>query len=234
MRDPYEILGVTKSASEAEIKKAFRGLAKKHHPDTHGGDEKAAKKFQEISGAYDLLGDKEKRAKFDSGEIGAAGNRRGFDPRAHGGRGGPFGGGHEFYQEWGGPGGAAGGEQAQGFRAEDIFADLFGGLGGGRGRRNQPMKGEDFAYAMTVAFDEAAKGSTRRLTLPDGREIEHLPLPDDYTTNLCFGGPDLRTAYITLSGTGRLVAMALPPPGPPLHLLNRWGRAAALSPLPQP
>lgn len=173
MRDPYEILGVTKSASEAEIKKAFRGLAKKHHPDTHGGDEKAAKKFQEISGAYDILGDKEKRAKFDSGEIDAAGNPRGFDPRAHGGRGGPFGGGgHEFYQEWGGPGGAAGGEQAQGFRAEDIFADLFGGLGGGRGRRNQPMKGEDFAYAMTVAFDEAAKGSTRRLTLPDGREID--------------------------------------------------------------
>ncbi len=80
MRDPYDILGVSKSASEAEIKKAFRNLAKKHHPDTHEGDDKAASRFQEISGAYDILGDKEKRAKFDRGEIDAQGNPRGFEP----------------------------------------------------------------------------------------------------------------------------------------------------------
>ncbi len=108
MRDPYEILGVTKSASEAEIKKAFRGLAKKHHPDTHGGDEKAAKKFQEISGAYDILGDKEKRAKFDSGEIDAGRQSARLRPprpwlprrplRSAARR--------EFHHEWGGPGGA--------------------------------------------------------------------------------------------------------------------------------
>lgn len=169
MRDPYDILGVSKSASEAEIKKAFRGLAKKHHPDAHGGDEKAQKRFQEISGAYEILGDKEKKAKFDRGEIDAAGNPRGFEG-AHGFRGGPFGGGggeREFHFEWGGPGG----ESAEGFRAEDIFSDLFGGFGGGR-KRNQPRKGEDFAYALTVSFDEAAKGGTRRLSLPDGREID--------------------------------------------------------------
>lgn len=180
MRDPYEILGVSKSASEAEIKKAFRGLAKKHHPDAHGGDEKAQKRFQEISGAYEILGDKEKKAKFDRGEIDAAGNPKGFEG-AHGFgsggfRGGPFGGGgggREFHFDWGGPGspGGPGGESAQGFRAEDIFSDLFGGLGGGR-KRNQPRKGEDFAYALTVNFDEAAKGGTRRLSLPDGREID--------------------------------------------------------------
>src|ERR1700749_2315855 len=97
MKDPYEILGVPKSASEAEIKKAFRALAKKHHPDKHAGDAAAQKKFQEISGAYDIVGEKEKRAKFDAGEIDAAGNPRGFDPR-QGGPGvggfnsGPFGG----------------------------------------------------------------------------------------------------------------------------------------------
>src|SRR6185312_3808826 len=92
MRDPYEILGVAKSASEADIKKAFRALAKKHHPDKHAGDAGAQKKFQEISGAYDILGDKDKRAKFDAGEIDASGNARGFDPRAHGFRqGNPFG-----------------------------------------------------------------------------------------------------------------------------------------------
>src|SRR5271155_4955873 len=124
MRDPYSVLGVAKSASEAEIKKAFRALAKKHHPDTKGGDETAQKKFQEISAAYDIAGDKEKRAKFDRGEIDASGNPRGFDPRGGGG----------FDPR--GPGGGAGprdfkfswndqdGQTAEGFRAEDIFADL--------------------------------------------------------------------------------------------------------------
>src|ERR1051326_5091219 len=92
MRDPYDILGVSKSASDADIKKAFRSLAKKYHPDTKGGDAAAQKKFQEISAAYDILGDKEKRAKFDSGEIDANGSPRGFDPRSGGFEGGPFGG----------------------------------------------------------------------------------------------------------------------------------------------
>ncbi|MDE2464758.1 MAG: J domain-containing protein [Alphaproteobacteria bacterium] len=168
MRDPYEVLGVAKGASEAEIKKAFRNLAKKYHPDTRGGDEKAAKRFQEISGAYDILGDKEKRAKFDRGEIDASGNPRGFDPRAHGFEGNPFGGGagggaRDFHFEFGGPGGG-------GFNPEDVFADLFGGRAGRRAA--QPRRGEDFSFAMTVAFDEAARGGTRRLALPDGREID--------------------------------------------------------------
>ena len=81
MKDPYEILGVAKTASEADIKKAFRSLAKKHHPDKHAGDAAAKKRFQEISGAYDILGDKDKRAQFDAGAIGPDGNPRGFDPR---------------------------------------------------------------------------------------------------------------------------------------------------------
>ena len=102
MRDPYQVLGVAKSASEAEIKKAFRSLAKKHHPDTHAGDEAAKKRFQEISAAYDIVGDKEKRAKFDAGEIDESGNPRGFDPRAGGFRANPFGFG-------GAPGGGASG-----------------------------------------------------------------------------------------------------------------------------
>ncbi len=67
MRDPYDVLGVSRKATDAEIKKAFRALAKKHHPDTHANDPKAVKRFQEISAAYELLGDKEKRAQFDRG-----------------------------------------------------------------------------------------------------------------------------------------------------------------------
>ena len=180
MRDPYEILGVPKGASEAEIKKAFRSLAKKHHPDKHAGDKDAQKKFQEISGAYDIVGDKDKRAKFDAGEIDAAGNPRGFDPRQGGGgfHGGPFGGGGgrqgpgDFHFTWDN----AGAETQEGFRAEDLFSDLFGGLGGGRGRRGgggrQPARGEDFTVATTISFDEAIKGGTRRVMVPNGEQID--------------------------------------------------------------
>src|ERR1700743_1557121 len=98
MNDPYKTLGVAKTASEAEIKKAFRSLAKKHHPDAHPGDEKAKQRFQELSAAYDVIGDKEKRDKFDAGEIDAQGKARGFDPRAYAGagRGNPFGGRNPF------------------------------------------------------------------------------------------------------------------------------------------
>lgn len=167
MRDPYSVLGVAKNATEAEIKKAFRALAKKHHPDTKGGDAASAKRFQEISAAYDIVGDKEKRAKFDRGEIDANGNPR-YDAQGSGG--GPFGGGagagaRDFHFTWSNQG-----ETAEGFRADDIFADLFGG-GGGR-RRTQARKGEDYELAITVSFTEAALGATRRVTLPDGRDLD--------------------------------------------------------------
>ncbi|HEX4078528.1 MAG TPA: J domain-containing protein [Rhizomicrobium sp.] len=169
MRDPYEVLGVSKTASEAEIKKAFRALAKKHHPDTHGGDTTAQKRFQEISAAYDIVGDKEKRAKFDQGEIDASGNPRGFDPGAQGFRGGPFrqgAGGRDFHFTW------QDADTAEGeFRPEDLLSEIFGGRGGGR-RRRQPRKGEDISLALTIAFEEAARGGSRRIVLPDGREID--------------------------------------------------------------
>ncbi len=178
MKDPYEVLGVAKTASEADIKKAFRTLAKKHHPDKHAGDTAAQKRFQEISGAYDILGDKEKRAQYDAGAIGPDGNPRGFDPGAGGFRQGhPFGSGQGGFGGGGGPGArefhfsfddAAGGGAA-GF--EDIFADL---MGGGRRKARQPreMKGEDFSAAVTVSFDEAAIGGTRRVVLQNGEQID--------------------------------------------------------------
>src|SRR5215470_1829729 len=149
MRDPYEVLGVSKKASEAEIKKAFRTLAKKHHPDTHANDPKAVKRFQEINSAYEIVGDKEKRAQFDRGEIDAAGQPRGFNP-------GP--------QGFGGDG--------AGFSAEDIFADILGGFGGGGKRRSQPRKGADIQLATTVSLQEAAQGGLRRVVLGDGRQLE--------------------------------------------------------------
>ena len=174
MRDPYQVLGVAKSASEAEIKKAFRNLAKKHHPDTHAGDEAAKRRFQEISAAYDILGDKDKRVKFDAGEIDASGNPRGFDPRAGGFRGGPFGfgggapgggGEREFHFSWDDRG-----DGAQGFSAEDIFSELMGGRG--RSRANRAARGEDFAVAITASFAESVMGGTRRIVLANGEQID--------------------------------------------------------------
>jgi DnaJ-class molecular chaperone len=173
MKDPYEILGVAKTASEAEIKKAFRALAKKHHPDKHAGDAAAKKRFQEISGAYDILGDKDKRAQFDQGAIGPDGNPRGFDPRAGGGfrQGNPFGGGgagpggRDFHFSFDdNPGGAAG--------FEDIFADLMGGGRRARGGARAAAKGEDFSAAVTVSFAEGAGGGTRRVVLQNGEQID--------------------------------------------------------------
>jgi len=175
MRNPYEVLGVSKKASEAEIKKAFRTLAKKHHPDTHANDPKAVKRFQEISAAYEVIGDKEKRAQYDRGEIDEAGQPKGFNQgfhpggagfeqgfegfRARGGRAGPQG--QEFH--WSGDG-------AEGLRAEDIFADFLGG-GGGK-RRAQPRKGADVQLQTTVSLQEAALGGTRRVVVADGRQLE--------------------------------------------------------------
>jgi DnaJ-class molecular chaperone len=179
MRDPYEVLGVSKSASEAEIKKAFRGLAKKYHPDTHANDPKAVKKFQEISAANEIIGDKDKRAQYDRGEIDAAGQPKGFSQGPHAGAGG-------FEQGFAGfrsrPGGGAGpqgfeyeysGNGPEGFQADDIFAEILGGLGrGGGGRRAQPRKGADVQLQTTVSLQEAALGGTRRVVLADGRQLE--------------------------------------------------------------
>jgi len=166
MRDPYDILGVSKKASEAEIKKAFRGLAKKHHPDAHANNPAAAKRFQEISGAYDILGDKNKRAQFDRGEIDAAGNPKGFHPGAQG-----------FRQRRGGGAGPdefefAFSRGAEGVKAEDIFSEIFGAFGGGGRRQAQARRGGDLALSTTISFTEAALGGSRRLDLPDGRQIE--------------------------------------------------------------
>jgi DnaJ-class molecular chaperone len=176
MKDPYQVLGVPKTASEAEIKKAFRALAKKHHPDKHAGDAAAQKKFQEISGAYDILGDKDKRAQFDAGAIGPDGNARGFDPRSGFGGGGfrpgnPFGGGgggsgaREFHFSFGDePGEAAG--------FEDIFAQMMGGGRRPRGGGTRQARGEDFTAQVTISFEEAARGGTRRIVLQNGEQLD--------------------------------------------------------------
>jgi DnaJ-class molecular chaperone len=181
MRDPYSVLGVQKSAGMAEIKKVFRKLAKKFHPD-QSKDPKAKEKFAEVSAAYEILGDEKKRAAFDRGEIDAEGKPRfhgfeGFGTEGTGfGRRSQAGGGPGFQHfEFNFGGGHPG---AEGLNATDIFADLFGAgtatgrTGRTRGQGAPPPRGEDVNVNVTISLADAAKGTTARVTLPNGRTLE--------------------------------------------------------------
>jgi DnaJ-class molecular chaperone len=188
MRDPYDVLGVARSASAADVKSAFRRLAKKLHPDANKHDPKAASRFAELNAAYEIVGDKDKRKAFDGGEIDAEGKPRfqgfeGFGRQP--GAGGGFGqeGGFETFT-WG-PGGAhaAGGRAgARGFGGfEDILKDVFGARGAaGRARGSVHFEPEDFggapgrdiSAALSVTLAEAATGVKKRVQLPTGKEVE--------------------------------------------------------------
>jgi DnaJ-class molecular chaperone len=180
MADPYSILGVPRSASEKDIKSAYRTLAKQLHPDTNKDNPKATERFGEVTRAYDLLSDKDKRAKFDRGEIDADGNPA--MPFGYGGPGGGFGGAQRGHRHDGfeGFGGGAGGPE--GVDLGDIFEGLFGGRGGGAqggfggGRRGPPPKGANVQYRLQVGFVDAATRANQRITLSDGKTID-LKLP---------------------------------------------------------
>lgn len=177
MADPYSILGVARNASEAEIKSAYRKLAKELHPDRNKDNPKAAERFSVVTNAYDLLSDKDKRAKFDRGEIDADGNPAapfGFGGGGGGGFRGQPGGGQSAHFEFGEGGSDFG----------DIFEGLFGGARGrasgggfgGFGRQAPPQKGANVAYRVAVQFIDAATLAPQRITLQDGKTID-LKLP---------------------------------------------------------
>ncbi len=171
--DPYQILGIARAASEKEIKAAYRKLAKELHPDRNRDNPKAAERFSEITRAYDLLSDKDKRARFDRGEIDIDGNPIGFG--GGGFRGGPGGGQRGFRAEGFGDG-------AEGVDLGDIFEGLFGGARGGRGgfggggRARAAPRGANVQYRLNVPFADAATLSPQRITLSDGKTID-LKLP---------------------------------------------------------
>ena len=179
MADPYQTLGVARGASEADIKKAYRKLAKELHPDRNKDNPKAAERFSQVTSAYDLLTDKDKRARFDRGEIDGDGNPA--SPFGFGGGARPGAGGRA-----GGPGGgfSSAGFEFGGGDADmsDIFEGLFGGgqtrgggFASGFGRRPQP-KGANITYRLQVPFIDAATLSPQRVTLGDGKTID-LKLP---------------------------------------------------------
>jgi len=178
MRDPYEVLGVPRSANAAAIKSAFRKLAKKYHPDANKNDPKAAARFAELNSANEIIGDADKRKQFDRGEIDAEGKPRfqGFPGGGAGARAGGF----ETHTFRTGPGAGAG---FGGGGFEDILNSMFGaaarggraGAGGG-GARFEFDPGTmamdlDLSVAMTVSLEEAAKGAEKRVRLPTGKEL---------------------------------------------------------------
>ena len=164
MADPYSTLGVARGASEADVKKAYRKLAKELHPDRNKDNPAASERFSQVTAAYDLLSDADKRARFDRGEIDADGN-----PSAPFG----FGGGAPR----GGPGGFG---QAASADFGDIFEGLFGGRAGGLGGnpfgQRAAARGANVAYRLQVPFEEAAASRPQRITLGDGKTID-LKLP---------------------------------------------------------
>jgi DnaJ-class molecular chaperone len=181
--DLYQRLGLKRGASEAEIKKAYRSLAKQLHPDRNKDNPNAAKRFGEVTHAYDLLSDKDKRARYDRGEIDEEGN-----PKM------PFGGGFGGYSSagGGGPQTGAGFENfnfggTDGADLGDLFEGLFGaatggrargggGFGGFRQRSKSPQKGADIAYRLKIPFEDAVAMKPQRITLGDGKTID-LKLP---------------------------------------------------------
>jgi len=154
--DPYQTLGVSKDATADDIRKAYRKLAKKNHPDLNPGNKAAEERFKSIAGANDLLSDPDKRARFDRGEIDGAGEPKPEPPR---------------YQNYGDS--RAGRRYAQSFGDDESMGDIFSefftrGTGGAEMR----MRGRDVSYTLSVTFLDAISGASQRLALPDGRSLD--------------------------------------------------------------
>ena len=166
-KDYYDILGVKKGATEDEIKKAYRKLAKKHHPDVNKGNKEAENKFKELSEAYAVLSDKEKREQYD---------RLGKEAFNFGGQGGQYGGFDfaEFMRNAGGSSRARRGAGTRGRTVDftDIFGDLFGGGGSDFQYEQQPQRGQDVESETTIDFRDAVLGTTMDLRFQDGRTVK--------------------------------------------------------------
>lgn len=171
-KDLYQVLGVSKNATEAEIKTAYRKMARKYHPDVNKDNKEASDKFKEVSCAYDILGSKEKRTKYDNKEIDADGKPTGFGAGGGYSGGNPFGGGANPFGAGGNPfGGGSGNFDFSSIFGEDIFSQFSAGDSGFSSRSaRRPRKGEDLAYNMKLDFTSAVLGAEKSVML-QGKSI---------------------------------------------------------------
>lgn len=185
MKDPYQVLGVNKDASQEAIKNAYRSLAKQYHPDLNPGNKERETRFKEIASAYEKVGDPDARAKWDKGET---------DEHLRAGAGAYSGGGPFYYQSQGGASGGRYSQQHAGFD-DEFFENLFRQAGGGAGPRGRRADhpGEDQLYQMEVEFRDAALGAEREITLPTGKKLQiKIPAGIESGARLRFrgqGGP---------------------------------------------
>lgn len=162
LEDPYKTLGIARSATPDDIRRAYRKLAKQHHPDLNPGNTASEDRFKKVSAANELLSDPEKRARFDRGEIDAGGQEQAQAPSYR-----------DYADNAEGRRYSRGGPEATKWNSEDI-SDMFGSMfgTGGRARGDGHQRGRDEHYSLTTEFLEAVNGATRRLTLPDGRTLD--------------------------------------------------------------
>lgn len=157
MKDPYQVLGVARTASDEDIKKAYRKLARELHPDLNPGDKRSEDRFKEITAAYDFLSDPAKRSQFDAGEIDATGAAKRRSWRSQGA----------------GPGGGRRGGSPFGDNVDDILSELLRRKERGRAQTSgKAFRGADIRHSLTVPFNEAAAGATKRVTLISGKTVE--------------------------------------------------------------
>ncbi len=161
--DPYTALGLTRDASDADIRRAYKRLVKELHPDVNPGNKASEERFKKVSAAFSILGDGEKRRKFDRGEIDASGQERAE---------------HPYYRYASGRGGFSGFQGGAFSDFSDVFSDLFGNADAGT--RTYPTSGKDIRYTLDVEFLEAATGAKKRIVLPDGGTLD-LNIPAGVT-----------------------------------------------------
>ena len=210
VKNLYDVLGVSKTATATEIKSQYRKLARKYHPDLNKDDKNAAEKFKEISAAYDILGDKDKRQKYDNNEIDAEGKPTGFGAGGFGAGGfdaGDFGGGHQYNTY------TNGGFNGAGFDFSSLFGeDIFSQFSGGRGFGARQQKGQDIAYSLDIDFLDAVRGAEKSIILNNKQLNVKIPAGTQSGQVLRLKGQGTKGATSNLNGDALITINVRPHP----------------------